>query len=29
MDDFSHDYIYMVEKNFMREQTRERIFDFS
>ena len=29
MDDFSHDYIYMVEKNFMREQARDRTFDFS
>ncbi len=29
MDDFSHDFIYMVEKNFMRETTRERTLDFS
>lgn len=29
MDDFSHDYMYMVEKNFMREPSRERTFDFS
>jgi biopolymer transport protein TolQ len=29
MDDFSHDYIYMVEKNFMQEPNRENSFDFS
>ena len=29
MDDFSHDYIYMVEKNFMQEPSRESSFDFS
>ena len=29
MDDFSHDYIYMVEKNFMQEPSRENSFDFS
>lgn len=29
MDDFSHDFIYMVEKNFMREPAKERTLDFS
>ena len=27
MDDFSHDYIYMVEKNFMRESEKEKVVD--
>ncbi len=29
MDDFSHDFVYMVEKNFMREPERAKTFDFS
>lgn len=29
MDDFSHDYMYMVEKNFMREPGRESMLDYS
>ncbi|MCH8311727.1 MAG: MotA/TolQ/ExbB proton channel family protein [Nitrospinae bacterium] len=29
MDDFSNDYMYMVEKNFMREPGRESMLDYS
>ena len=29
MDDFSNDYMYMVEKNFMREPGRETMLDYS
>ncbi|MFQ5450029.1 MAG: MotA/TolQ/ExbB proton channel family protein [Nitrospinaceae bacterium] len=29
MDDFLHDFVYMVEKNFMREPVKTRTFDFS
>ncbi len=29
MDDFSHDFVYMVEKNFMPEPEKAKTFDFS
>jgi biopolymer transport protein TolQ len=29
MDDFSHDFLYMAEKNFVREPVEERSFDLS
>jgi biopolymer transport protein TolQ len=29
MDDFSHDFVYMAEKNFVREPEEERSFDLS
>jgi hypothetical protein len=29
MDDFSRDFVYMAEKNFVREPVEERSFDLS
>jgi len=29
MDDFSRDFVYMAEKNFVRESVEERAFDLS